>query len=191
MAIKYDDWKYANSRLADTYIMDDGVVTWVKSVDGAGKATLKPCKPDNAGEMYKKHCNLLDLTPIKLGYVNVSKGCIYTSRAPVRRDYRQGLSGNTIRISSLQNFVLENFKYHWLNTPASNAYPKFSASLDAVSSGKRVGQAFSRDFCLVKQGDHVAVEYRGRYSIGMVVNGAITLHDDFSYLKERISRYVD
>lgn len=192
MPIKYDDWKYANSRLADTYILDDGHISYVKGVSqDTGMAILRKLSKDGLDPQYKKHCNDLDLTPIRLGYVNVTKHCVYTSRTPKRRDYRQGLSGNTLRISSVNNVLLNGFKFHWLEAPALNNYPKFSKCLDNLLAGNRSSQAFSRDFCLHYDGNNVEIHYRGESVVGRVINGAPDLLENFSYLKERLSKHVD
>lgn len=189
MAIKYDDWKYANSRLAGTYIFDNGAVVWVKGVMDSGNAVIK--KLDGDGDLYKKHYRDLDLTPIRLGYVNIPKSCLFVSRVPKRRDYRQGLSENTIRVSSLVNLALDSFKFHWLQQPATNSYPKFSACMKSMIEGTRASQAFSRDFCLRKYNGHIFIDYQGRETIGEVINGVPTLLEEFNYLKERLSQHVN
>lgn len=189
MGITYDDMNYARSRLVGTLLLDGDRIAEIAKLDLAGVVTIKYACGNN--EIVKKKLSELDTTPMRLGYVNLSSGCLYVSRAPVRRDYRQGLSLNTMRISSLDRLQIGSFKYSWLRQPALNMYPKFSDCLEDLLSKVKSSKAFCRDFCLTRKGEDIQVNYKGKYVVGVVVNGVVNLYDDFTYLRERISKYVD
>jgi hypothetical protein len=63
----------------------------------------------------------LDLEPIPLGFVNVDNNMVFTCRKPMRKDWRQGLSQNSLLTYGHISGHDLNFKL--LVQPVTNQYP--------------------------------------------------------------------
>ena len=95
MSVDYsNDPEYAQAKLADSMVTLGEILVNILRVDERGEVLYSP-----VGVPERKTTTLkwLDLTPIRLGYMNYRMGCSYLSRTPARH-YRQGLRGSVLQI---------------------------------------------------------------------------------------------
>lgn len=187
-----NDIEYADSRLRYTFVklLGSGEVVYVKQLhsDPPGVTLTN----EEREFLVPWGRNLLDLTPITLGYtVKGTRPSIYLQRVPLRRDWRQGLrydnldkstkDFNKIFDGSIRNIVA------LLNGIQKGVYPTIEEAYDETTSGG--GKvAFDRHFAVNYNEDtyHCRLLYRD-WDIGVVdPNCNITLHHEYQYLVNRI-----
>ena len=116
--------------------------------------------------------NELDLEPVPLGFVNATSGMVYVCRKPMRRDWRQGLSANSIKVYG--HIGGRDLHFKLLNQPILKQYPSFKVAYGRVNTDKKESTAFSRDFGLRKVGGVVTLFYK-QYPVGVVTDGVPVL----------------
>ena len=126
----------------------------------------------------------IDLTPVPLGFVNAEGGKVaYVSRKPMRRDWKQGLSNNSISVWGDGRFN----SFRALVQPILKEYPSFARALEQIQTRK--GVAFSRDFALINSDNQIKLFYR-KYEVGVVVNRRPVLNPDKFYLEQHLNESV-
>lgn len=182
--MKYQEIDYAYSRLDKTFILHNNSLNMVYEWDGSPKLTLR--KKD--GKTTKVTIEELDLTPAPLGYVNFSDTCCFTTRMPMRRDWKQGLRPNNLRrINYREDDLEERFEVrnlhdiYTLEDTVLNNYPSYRKCVDNVEETHRAS-AFSRCFAINELGK---VIYKSQLRVGYVEDEkSIKLIQDYNYLKE-------
>ena len=156
-AVNYgEDWMYAHTRLNHSVvrlgnapvlvfgIMKKGIVD--------GMYLLKKEKVDAT-------MDLLDLSPVALGYCNTPFGADYVGRAP-SRTYRQGLTDSNFWSSrGYTNYDGKSVA----NTIVGN-YPTMQDCVENVLCQEVPDMAFSRNFALRGLGDHtedMSLQFKG------------------------------
>jgi hypothetical protein len=187
----YDDIEYARKRLVGTVVklLDQEVLFSVSSVEPGPKGDLI-CSGYNLStdELILVMLSQIDLTPIKLGMVNMKESVTFTARKPMRKDWRQGLSRTSLKIYN-PSHSSEDFNLKLLNQPAFNNYPSLSQALSLIQTPKTKAKAFSRDFCIKRQEDSIELFYR-IYPVGMVVNGVPVLDSQNFFLQQHLENSV-
>lgn len=183
----YDTAAYAASRLVDTIILCDGAPVIVRSVqsslEGAGITVKYTEILDPSEKMKKADISKFDLNPVRLGYVNYRKNPVYLTRAPMRRDWRQGLRALNIYDADGNNPRM--IPYHVIAQTIMNRYPSFQSALEALSSPlfEQGGLAYHRDFSLSREGK---LEYKGMFNVAQVNmdNGDVVIKPEFAWVGE-------
>lgn len=179
-----DDVEYAAKRLNETLVRKmDNSLFFVTSTEmgeqgvvhhGINYATDK-------GETVP-HKDIL-LEPIPLGFVNSTANMLYVCRKPMRRDWRQGLSTNSLVV---YGELRRSFNMKLLVQPLTNQYPSFNTALGLIE--KKESVAFSRDFGLTQKEETLLV-YR-KYPVGKIVNGVAVLNRDKFFLQQHLEEAV-
>lgn len=190
----YDTAAYAASRLVDTIILYDGapvIVRTVKSSDaGTGIAVTFTEILDPTEKVKTDDISKFNLDPVRLGYVNYRKDPVYLTRAPMRRDWRQGLRALNIYDADGNNPRM--IPYHVIAQTIMNRYPTFASILETMSSPlfEHGGLAYHRDFCLSREG---RLKYKGMFAVGQVNmdNGDVVIDADYSWVGEAFNESME
>ncbi len=186
--ITYKDPNYANGRLQGTVISYAGrgvtVAAWypeeVTLTDLiTGEHTIvKPKDPK------------IDLTPVKLGYANSKVYAAYVSRCPVRKDWKQGLRGTTMRV------LVPNVGQSDAAIPSKvlgqtiiGEYPSFEACIEKVKNGIVNSMAFSRS---VAVGAGLLLWHKGERCVGEINPNThkINIYDKFFWTREEVEENI-
>lgn len=183
-----DDLEYASRRLNNTLVrLANGDPFYV------GRTYL-----DDQSAMWHSGTNLnvgntqhvlhvdLNLEPVPLGFVNTTSDMVYVARKPMRRDWKQGLSHNSMVAYGKLRPDEVNMKL--LVQPIMQKYPSFTRALEVIK-GKKNSIAFSRDFGLMKKGDDLLLCYR-QHQVGVVRDGQPTLNPDKTFLQQHLMEAV-
>ena len=184
----YDDLDYARRRLEATLVrLKTGEPFFVERVYLEADGIF--CVGNNYANEGHQILSLrdIDLTPVPLGFVNTSADAIFTCRKPMRRDWKQGLSLNSlVSYPVTKGQVIQNFKL--LKQPIFNQYPDINRALSLLSA-KKMAAAFSRDFALVKSENEVRLRYR-IYDVGKYEDGRVILNPDKFFLEQHLNETV-
>jgi len=183
----YDDLDYASKRLNGTLVrLKDGTPFQVNRMEYNGDSVMGaigyalPAKKS----VWQPLSNI-DLTPVPLGFVNTELGMVFTCRKPMRKDWRQGLSLNSL--VTYGAIPACDMSYTTLMQPILNTYPSFKTAVGTVV--KRGSVAFSRDFGLVYHDGRIGLVYR-KYVVGTVKDGVATLSDDKLFLQQHLDEVI-
>jgi hypothetical protein len=186
MSVDYtEDIQYAANRLSETVVLHNKIPIYVGSLEGSTAL----CRKLPSSTRVDVPLHLLDLTPIKLGYVNELKECYYLMRVPARQ-WRQGLRSsqlmclnnwtrnfNMVRSSGFYNMVM-------------NKYPTLAECFESFVNEESVTKAFSLHFALHKSNRKdfgMNLAYAGSI-VGTAAMGdsrvTTTLAPKYSYLSE-------
>ena len=167
--MQYDTGEYANSRLAGTIVKVDGEAVCVDTVNDDMECLVEFI---DSGELRTVPLNGLDLSPIKLGYVNTIGNCVYMQRIPRRDDWRQGLRDNNVTYGGLlRSGVVQILK---------GTYPSLDEAAKR-SEEEEYRVAFSKEFCIDYVGN---LRYKGRPSVGKYKDGEVVLKKNFLHLEQ-------
>lgn len=186
----YDTAEYAATRLIDTIIMYNKEPVLVHKVGLIGDKISVRCSKllDDASviEVYLSDC---DINPVSLGYVNHKKTAHYIMRAPMRRDWRQGL--RMLNIVDSEGANPRGIPYHTIAHTIMGNYPTFKSTLERLNSRDKIlRMAFCRDFSITKEGD---LTYKGLIDVGNVNmdNGSILINDNCNWVGEALDESLE
>lgn len=191
MSVDYsNDPEYAQAKLADSMVTLGEILVNILRVADDGEVLYQP-----VGVTDRRHTTLkeLNLTPIRLGYMNFRMGCSYLSRIPARH-YRQGLRGSVLQMrTDIRGFSLVHAKE--LANTASGIYPTISDCYEEIICGEAVARAFSRDFAISNgKGKLMNLLFKSTV-VGTCSWGdrgpQLTLADRFRYLDELMMESLD
>lgn len=183
----FDDLEYARRRLEGTLVRkDNGNPFFVEGVHlEAGKVMCTGI--DYVNETIEIiSLERINLTPVTLGFVNTSSDALYTCRKPMRRDWKQGLSPNSLQVYPVGFGRLTNLKV--LKQPILNTYPDVSRAISMLTEKKKA-VAFSRDFAFVKKEDKISLRYR-IYDVGKYEDGRFILDPNKFFLEDHLNTSV-
>jgi hypothetical protein len=183
-----DDLDYATRRLNNTLVrlvngdpfyisrtyLDDVGVMWHSGTNLA------------QGESQQVLHTSLNLEPVPLGFVNTTSDMVYVARKPMRRDWKQGLSHNSMVTYGRLRPDEVNMKL--LVQPIMQQYPSFSRALSSLK-GKKNSIAFSRDFGLKKQGEDIFLVFR-QHRVGVIINDEPVLDPGKIFLQQHLQEAV-
>jgi len=185
-----EDREYAASRLDGTIVMCNGLPVEVKSVWHEGKerfcdvpkGVMSPVsiKCVMSGDRSIVNLSELDITPVKLGFVNYQGTATYLTRVPMRRDYRQGtrysnftnlggVSSNDIPYSKIAKTILGDF-------PSIDEAKRDIRRSDSIHT-----VAVHRRWCIDGEDNLI---YKTLGIVGVITEGRPALNDDHRYLQE-------
>lgn len=187
----YDTAEYAASRLIDTIIMYDKEPVLVHRVGTTDDRISLRCtklldEEDKMIEVYLSDC---DINPVSLGYVNHKKNAHYIMRAPMRRDWRQGL--RMLNIVDVDGASPRGIPYHTIAQTIMGNFPTFKSSLDRLNGKDKIQRiAFSRDFSVDLTG---ILTYKGMIDVGNVDmnNGSILINDNCNWIGEALDESLE
>lgn len=186
----YDTVEYAASRLVETIIMYQGDPIMVRRVGYIGSPeniTIEGTSLINSTE-YQVKLEDCDINPVSLGYVNFNKTATYISRAPMRRDWRQGL--RMLNIMDVEGRNPRLIPYRVIANTIMGRYPSFKNSLDSLNSNKAERVAYCRDFSITNEG---VLTYKGLIDVGIVSmdNGNVLINDNTSWVREAFDESLE
>lgn len=186
MSICYgNDYEYANDRLRGTVITYKGHPIHVERIRGGGlvEGFFLATNRFNGERIHLNDC---DLSPIRLGYINLKRDAVYITRMP-QRQYRQGLNQRQIVLSKKKRNMPPRLIFSKpLTDMLSDRYPDIDTCLDLLQNDEKTSVAFSKKFSLTKDNrKSIGLEYRGKI-VGRVNNSDndIVLEKKFLFLKE-------
>lgn len=190
----YDTAAYAASRLIDTIILCDGAPVIVRNVEksdaGSGIVVKYTEILDPTDRTKRADINQFDLNPVRLGYVNYRKDPVYLTRAPMRRDWRQGL--RTMNIYDAHGNNPRMIPYHVIAQTIMNNYPTFESALNTLNSPLLGdgGLAYHRDFSISHEGK---LSYKGMFEVGEVnmENGDVVIDPKFAWVGEAFNESME
>ena len=190
MGLSYSsDPRYAADKLHNSVVSYNGWPIRVRYIDN-----MEVCF-NFLGDGIERFCDLedLDLTPIKLGYVNLARKISYLSRIPARY-YRQGLREHILNSKGVPYRQLDKY----LNNTVRGVYPNFERCIEYTFNKDRIGAAFCRKFGLIQahpNAEHknaIKLQYRG-LNVGEVdvKKDEIILDDSYLYLNETLQEIIN
>lgn len=147
MSISYgDDFAYAASRLNESVVVHSETNTpvYIQRVDDEGNWLGQ----NALGKRAVGRVENLDLTPVKLGYVNSTTYASYIQRRPERR-YRQGFRQSSMH--NLSDTPGVRILSPELASTIRGIYPTLEMCIDRVENGEATTQAFSREFAVSRK----------------------------------------
>lgn len=183
-----DDPEYAGKRLNNTLVrLKDGrpfmVLKVIASPTNGEWGVMGDVLP--AGGRIWVDLDDLDLTPVPLGFVNTSEGMVFTCRKPMRKDWKQGLSLNSL--VTYGHIDASNFNLSILVQTILKEYPTFTKAISLTDT--RGSAAFSRDFGVSKKNGDTTLVYR-KYAVGDVKGGVPMLYPNKSFLQQHLDEAV-
>jgi len=166
----YDSDNYASSRLNETIVLHKRTPVLVKSVHNM-LALVRPILNVKRNDGYLVPLEDLNVTDLKLGYVNVDTSTVYLARRTLRHDWRQGLRSNNVHATGGFNAPTTLIAKALLQR-----YPSFKYALAVLQLGGSC--AFSSEFAL-GYGDKVL--WRDK-EVGVLAEGTPSLYAKFKFL---------
>lgn len=176
----YTEAHYAKSRLIGTIVRvnltDEPIyIENVYNPEGSDVIEVK-CRNIYTKDSPKLTYRLseLNLKPVRLGYVNDMGRAYYLTRMPMRRDWRQGLRANNMKV--VNGISQPNFM-SIINT-IKNIYPSYGVVIDTRDMYS--SRAFCREFSVATDN----LLYKGR-SVGKIGEDDMPiLNEKSQHLKE-------
>lgn len=177
----WDNLEDCKNQLVGTIVRHNGRAVTVRSVDSRqGEIVCELIRlSDKKGSLTK--LKFLELSPVKLGYVNGMGTSRYICRTASRR-WKHGLdSSNTREVIDGETLGFRHFTFmnKGISAAIENNYPTLSASLTHLKEGLVEKVAFSRLFAI----SDTFLYYRGSV-VGKVVGEELVLDNEARYLQE-------
>lgn len=182
----YDNVEYAKGRLKNSIVnLEDGRPVYVIDIDGLEYVLTQSLVEE---ERVVVKLTDLDLTPVKLGWVNFGAHCIYATRIPIRGVWKQGLCRDNVKfLSPFNNKAHCPMPSPSLGHTILGQYPTFdSAVRSVIGIGKDTkAVAFSRNWAITSSN----LLYKGRI-VGNHDQGELLLNRQHEYLEETLQEEV-
>lgn len=147
MRISYkQDFAYANDRLAGTIVSKDGRPIHLQAVSRNGSVSFNFLGSDEVSV-----CKLeeVDVTPIKLGYINLPIRAEYFFRIPSRQ-YKQGLREGTCANQAGRRSNITHSRQ--LVNCMLGIYPSVDQCVETLVNGESQSVAFGRKYAVAAKG---------------------------------------
>lgn len=178
----YTNTEYARSRLTNTVVRaPNGQPIYINSVGGPNNNIRVSALNLLTEEEEAFRLSDLDLTPAPLGYINVGGVAKYLSRAPMRRDWHQGLRYANIRVSDGSSS--RDLNYRDVAKTIIGSFPTLERCIKKIQIYPRRSYAFSRSFCLKGGGE---VWYKGQFKVGHLENVGVNVDFDKQWVREEL-----
>lgn len=183
-----DDLDYASRRLNNTLVrLANGDPFFISRTYRDDMGVMRHYGTNLAqGESQEALHTDLNLEPVPLGFVNTSSDMVYVARKPMRRDWKQGLSHNSMITHG--KLRPEDVNMKLLVQPIMQQYPSFARALASLQ-GKKNSVAFSRDFGISKRDGEIVLAYR-QHRVGVVVDGQPILDPSKTFLQQHLAEVV-
>ncbi len=181
----YDEISYAQTRLQGTIVRLGKRPVSVIEISSTGLTAISYLE-DNKTDSCK--LNDLNIDPVPLGYVNTNKNSFYAVRMPMRNDWKQGLREINLRSSEGMK-ILNAVNWKMVARTIEGEFTPFKGCLNMTTKGEAEKQAFSRNFCLVRNTEDSETPFlyfKGVKNVGLVLNKKPVLEDKFDWLNEML-----
>lgn len=187
----YDTAEYAASRLLETIIMHNKEPVFVHSVGTMDNKISVRCTRllDDEDKLIDVYLDDCDINPVSLGYVNHKNSAYYIMRAPMRRDWRQGL--RMLNLVDVEGASPRGIPYRTIAHTIMGSFPTFKSSLERLNNKEKIQRiAFARDFSISADG---ILTYKGMIDVGNVsmTNGSVLLHDNCNWVGEALDESLE
>lgn len=196
MAMNYydvSDPDYVRGRLIGTIVRDDkGEPIYVGAAAMRGGKmifSVAYLKDNEVADGLNDYVNIpmeqLDLTPVKLGWINHKNGAIWSVRTPVRRAWKQGTTNANTECKAENNPVqLLHLPFKNLRLTILGQYPSVEEA-HKLSKKSKIKVAFSRNFCLEED-----VLYYKTTEVGNKAEFGFTFKPPHTYLENILNRVL-
>lgn len=180
------DYNYAATRISGTIvrIAKDGEPVLVDNVYHNGICTVSHIGKINQDHK-EVHLDELDLTPVKLGYINCAGQAAYLMRVPVRRGpNNQGLRAENSMCNNGRR--LFGLPMDALRNCILGRYPSFEkARVSSVGKRDEPPKCIAFDRHWAVQGNHLL--YKNNLIVGRIENKKPVLDERYKHLRESLS----
>lgn len=183
------DYEYAGTRLRGTMVVSKGRVIIINNVDPFGLCEVTELL---SAKNYAVPLQEIDLSPVKLGYVNHKRDAIYTMRAPARY-YKQGLTGNVLKT--------KHKNIQWMSSNLVKTilgiFPTPLMAAESVHNNESIAMAFSRTFAFSSpKKASLDLDYKGKKVGTSTWNEDAkslnyNLHDEYEFLRESLEEALN
>lgn len=174
------DYNYAASRLVDTVVMLGDVPVYIMGINADCTVNYSDLGGTRGGV-----CNLddLNLTPVKLGFVNHKGSAYYIVRKPMRRDWRQGM--RLCNVTCTNKPIPRDMSLVDIQNTIVNNFPTLDEVKGQFKSGANWGSlAWCRLFALNRRGQLLhASDVVGYYN---KETDKFVLKEEYQYLNEAL-----
>jgi len=125
----------------------------------------------------------IDLTPVPLGFFNVAGKMAFACRKPMRKDWKQGLSSNSLILYGADK---RDFSFNALVQSIMGLYPSYEEVLSYVRKTRNRSMAFSRDFGVSDKTGSLQLVYR-KYPVGEIKGDLAVLNPDKYFLEQHLA----
>lgn len=186
------DYGYAGTRIQNTIVRlkKDGSPVYVLSVGPTGVCLVchievQDWTQENAISV---HLDELNMSPVRMGYINTAGEATYAMRIPMRRDWKQGLRQENCLTSARRLFAIPMKD---LKNCIMNVYPSWPTVVTDVQKGVTRGRvkiiAWHRHWALDTKG---TIYYKDMEPVGKLkTEGDLSwpeLDEKHQYLKEAL-----
>ena len=189
----WDDRQFADGRLRNTVVRTlEGEPIYIDGFTDEGKLSFHHLKTNKPSRItFKENC--IDISPVKLGYLNIRGGSYYAVRVPKRR-WKQGLDGssggylNDGKINGINFLEYTDSLYDTI----MGIYPSLPEVVKYVKS-KGGTQAFDRKFALKQlSGENQFRLYYKGSAVGKLAGKdlKVTFNKDCEFLEESYEEAV-
>lgn len=183
----YSDLAYAKERLVGTIALVDNKAAYIENLSEKKVTYLDYI----SGKREVVDIKLLDPTPVRLGYCNFEFSMSYLCRYPVRKDWKQGLNYNTLRVIGSE-YVGEMIPYSEIFKTINGEYPKILDAIKQAQAVKHGGVAYSRDFAISHK---MEIWYKGQFAMGKVTEFGVTedfieIYEQYEFLRDALEASV-
>lgn len=177
----YQNINYARDRLVGTIVRVGGkAVTVMDFIDHAVSY-----KELISGKNASIDADLMDITPVPLGYVNSAGFANYIMRIPKRQDWKQGLRQATMYSSAVHP---EEITLPDLGRTIEGLFPNLFSVMKTIRKGEVSSMAFHREWAVMKNN---RVLYKGNYDVGTIDEmNNINLTGNFDWLSESLEEAI-
>jgi hypothetical protein len=184
----FDNKRDAEMRINKSVVMYKKRPVYITGISEKLYCTAHELGDPGAEHRFKVTSRLLDLKPVKTGYLNLERNTVYLVRTPVRR-WKQGLNAENIRIHadvaggarlldtvSMRNCIL-------------NAYPKYPEAIASIREGWR-SIAFHRHYAMsAGPAGLVFLLYRGD-KVGWIKDDSPVISDEYRFIEEELQEVI-
>ncbi len=186
MSVRYgEDFAYAHEKLNGSVVKYNGLPVMVEQVRKDGEVLYSPL---GHGQIMSL-CTLkeLDLTPFRLGYINLTGHATYCFRQPVRV-WKQGL--REACLIGVTNNAREHISFdtRFLDM-LMGFYPPIESCIEWVFNGEMVSRSFHKNFSITStksKGGNLSLGYKDRVVGSVTLEGVVNLHTPFKFLEETL-----
>ena len=179
----YDNIEYARGRLKNCVInLEDGRPIYVLDIEGPDRVHVHHLVDEERSTVKIKD---IDLTPVKLGWINIGESSLYAVRMPIRGVWKQGLCRDNIKfLSPFSGRAYCPIPSPSLGLTILGQYPTFEKVVKTVDKSTKC-VAFSRNWALSAS----SLLYKGRI-VGSHDRGSLLLNRQNEYLEDTLKEEV-
>ena len=186
----YDNFDQLAMRLVGSFILYEGEVCFVKSVDDGARTLLLTELTTKRTFITPVGDKRLCFKSLPLGYTNQQGQAVYLYRIPERR-YKQGITSHSVRSIVHGRGLIDSFLTVSLEQCVKGRYPSFEEARLAVIRNEVQSCAFSKEFAISYGPPDMegALMHKGD-PVGYVKEGKPFLNPNRFFLKEILAERI-